>query len=331
MEKKTTQRIVGILVVIALVIILMPLLLDKNEAATQVSAVKAPPFPDQQNQSSPDKVAAADQKDSATFIDIPPEVADKINKAANGGAEPAQAAPAAPVAQQADASSALPQAPATTENVAAAADAQQATNTTPNTSAPAATPAPTEATANNPATAAAPTDSATPATKAEDQTTPATKSAEQTAAPTADKDASSPNPYSVISSTAKPVVDKIIKAVDTKPEDSTKSLKTKHHVRSASATKSSAHLDVAKLKKTAWAVQLGSFKNKDNARRLADRLRAAGFRAFIHDVKSAKNGPQSRVYIGPEYKQASAVKLSNKIEQQMNMRGFIVSFKPLEI
>jgi cell division septation protein DedD len=60
-------------------------------------------------------------------------------------------------------------------------------------------------------------------------------------------------------------------------------------------------------------------------------MRAAGFRAFMHDVKSAKNGPQTRVYIGPEYKQASAVKLSNKIEQQMKLRGFIVSFKPLEI
>ncbi|MHB1947731.1 MAG: SPOR domain-containing protein [Gammaproteobacteria bacterium] len=339
MEKKTTQRIVGILVVIALVIILMPLLLDKNEAATQVSSTKAPPFPDQQNQSSPDKVAAADQKDAPTFIDIPPEVAEKINKAANGSSEPAQAAAtsSASPTQQADASSAQPQAAVTAENVTTPADTQT-NNATPAATAtagaaataPAAPSAATDATANNQSTTTAPTDAAAPATKAEDQTTPATKSAEQTTSSSADKE-SSPNPYSVISSTAKPVVEKIIKAVDTKADDSSKSLKTKHHVRSASATKSSVHHDMDKLKKTAWAVQLGSFKNKDNAIRLADRLRAAGFRAFIHNVKSAKYGPQTRVYIGPEYKQASAVKLSSKIEQQMKMRGFIVSFKPLEI
>lgn len=324
MEKKTTQRIVGILVIIALVIILMPLLLDKNEAATQVSSTKAPPFPDQQNQASATNVAS-DQKDNASYIDIPPDVADKINKAANGTSEPSTV-PA--VEQQPD---------------QVAQGSQPSGAATPVTAENAAT-SPTNDTVANPAqptpqkdSAAAPSGDATKiegqAPAAQDATPQSKKPGEQAlAAPTDKPVAPETNQFSTIASTAKPVVEKIIKAVDAKTDDDAssqaKSLKVKHHVRTASAVKSH---DLSKLKKKAWAVQLGSFKNKDNARRLADRLRAAGFNAFTHEVKSAKHGPQTRVYIGPEYREASAIKLSSKIEQQMKMHGFIVSFKPLEL
>ncbi len=86
------------------------------------------------------------------------------------------------------------------------------------------------------------------------------------------------------------------------------------------------------LKKTVWAVQLGSFKDKNNARKLADKLRAAGYKAFTREIKSAKGmNVQIRVYIGPEYKQASAIKLTEKLEQQMKLHGFLVPYKPLEI
>lgn len=345
MEKKTTQRIVGILVVIALVIILMPLLLDKNEAATQTAAVKAPPFPDQQNQAS-NKVAANDQKDAPSFIDIPPEVADKINKAANettdqtNGAQPLEAT-ANPV-NDVTAQATQPNASATPEaqsnnNAASSSNAMHPSDSAaaqPNAAAPAMTPS------NNTAEAQANTGVNTaPATPA--QSAPqTTQSSEKTTTQTEQNKTAEPesNHYSVISNSAKPIVDKIVKAVDTKPINTDKSNhlnpnhgKDKHAVKTASAKKLDTHHSMAKLKKVAWAVQLGSFKDKNNARRLADRLRAAGYKAFMHEVKSARNGLQTRVYIGPEYKQASAAKLSTKIEQQMKMHGFIVSYKPLEL
>ena len=83
---------------------------------------------------------------------------------------------------------------------------------------------------------------------------------------------------------------------------------------------------IALLKKTAWAVQMGSFKDKNNAHRLANRLRAAGYQAFTR----AKNN-STRVYIGPEFKEASAVRLSNKVAEEVRLQGMIVNYQPLTL
>ncbi len=48
-----------------------------------------------------------------------------------------------------------------------------------------------------------------------------------------------------------------------------------------------------------WAVQLGSFSNKDNAERLADQLRKQGYAAFVSQVATG-NGTMHRVRIGPQ-------------------------------
>lgn len=78
-------------------------------------------------------------------------------------------------------------------------------------------------------------------------------------------------------------------------------------------------------------MQLGSFKNKENARRLADKLRTAGYKAFMHEVTSPKGTVQTRVYIGPEYQFTSATKLTMSLGQKMNLHGIVVSYKPLEL
>src|SRR3990167_1118460 len=49
MEKKKIQRIIGIVVIMALVVIVMPLLVTKNDFTIQEAAqIKAPPFPEEQ-------------------------------------------------------------------------------------------------------------------------------------------------------------------------------------------------------------------------------------------------------------------------------------------
>lgn len=85
--------------------------------------------------------------------------------------------------------------------------------------------------------------------------------------------------------------------------------------------------ELKKLKTTAWVVQLGTFKDKNNARHFADKLRAAGYKAFVQEAKK----DMRVVYIGPEFKQSSAMQLSNKIAQQMKLQGIVVSYKPLEL
>jgi cell division septation protein DedD len=50
MDKKMTRRIIGVLVMIALVIIVLPLVISgRTTAALQTAEVKAPPFPEPQN------------------------------------------------------------------------------------------------------------------------------------------------------------------------------------------------------------------------------------------------------------------------------------------
>ena len=54
-----------------------------------------------------------------------------------------------------------------------------------------------------------------------------------------------------------------------------------------------------------WAVQLGSFSDHDNARRLADELRKAGYAAFDSKLQTA-GGEQLRVRVGPLKDRAAA-------------------------
>lgn len=82
------------------------------------------------------------------------------------------------------------------------------------------------------------------------------------------------------------------------------------------------------LKKNAWAVLVGSFKDKNNAKRVTDTLRTNGYKAFTAE---AKNKGITRVYVGPEFKQIAAASLANKIEKNMKIHGIVVAYKPLEL
>lgn len=327
MEKKTTQRIVGILVVIALVIILMPLLLDKNDAATQTASLKAPPFPDQPQAAPPLSVAEED-KNAPSSIYISPDIANKINHVAtnNKSSEKAEAAPATKVAD-ASKSKAETAAP----KLLADASSTTATSSLPKPMQPEQG-QPKFSIVSDPVK-----EESADATKT--TVKPAAETSSVIASATATATAAS-EPAITPASTSAPEMAKAIKtaANETELKEPTKithSIKwsKSHTVKTASATSSKKHAkkDLANLKKPAWAVQLGSFKNKDNARRLADSLRSAGYKAFMHEVKSSKGTVQTRVYIGPEYQQASAAKLSAQLEQKMKMHGLIVPYKPLEI
>ena len=63
-----------------------------------------------------------------------------------------------------------------------------------------------------------------------------------------------------------------------------------------------------------WAVQLGSFSNKQNAEKLAAELRKQGFAAFLSQVTIA-SGPLHRVRIGPQKDRDSAVAMAGRLER----------------
>lgn len=84
------------------------------------------------------------------------------------------------------------------------------------------------------------------------------------------------------------------------------------------------------LKNPVWVIQIGSFKNKANALRLVNQLRANGYRAFIQQVSNTF-GENTRVFVGPESKHNSARALATRLESDMHIRGIVISYKPLAL
>lgn len=76
---------------------------------------------------------------------------------------------------------------------------------------------------------------------------------------------------------------------------------------------------------SAWIVQLGSFTEEDNAQSLNEKLRKAGYPAFVEPLK--KNGKISyRVRVGPEIKRSEADLLLKNLKDKMNLDGIVVAY-----
>lgn len=71
-----------------------------------------------------------------------------------------------------------------------------------------------------------------------------------------------------------------------------------------------------------FAVQLGAFANADEAARLRDRARAAGFSAFVERVQTG-SGVLSRVRIGPVTDRAEADRLRARVAGTLGVDGIV--------
>lgn len=87
---------------------------------------------------------------------------------------------------------------------------------------------------------------------------------------------------------------------------------------------------LSQVKNTAWVIQMGSFKNKNNALHLANDLRANGYSAFIQQVATTF-GESTRVFVGPESRLKAVHSLVGKIENDVHLRGIIISYQPLKL
>ncbi len=73
----------------------------------------------------------------------------------------------------------------------------------------------------------------------------------------------------------------------------------------------------------AWAVQVGSFSQRDKALALRDRLRKQHFKAFVEEFKSTKGQSLYRVRVGPVPERPEAEKLQQTLETQEKLKGFV--------
>jgi len=71
-----------------------------------------------------------------------------------------------------------------------------------------------------------------------------------------------------------------------------------------------------------WAVQLGSFSNKENAEKLAANLRKQGYAAFLSQL-TTENGQLHRVRIGPQKDRESAEEMARRLAK-VGQKGQVV-------
>lgn len=74
----------------------------------------------------------------------------------------------------------------------------------------------------------------------------------------------------------------------------------------------------------AWAVQVGAFKAQDEANKLRDRAKNAGFTAFVEPVGQGTE-KLWRVRVGPEVVRANAERLRDQLKQKLALNGTIVT------
>ncbi|NOZ10296.1 MAG: hypothetical protein GXP09_04530 [Gammaproteobacteria bacterium] len=73
-----------------------------------------------------------------------------------------------------------------------------------------------------------------------------------------------------------------------------------------------------------WLVRIGTFSQKDNAKRIVTALKAKGFAPKTGTIKSAK-GTATRVWVGPFKKRDKAVLVRRQILKETGQEGLIVA------
>jgi DedD protein len=77
----------------------------------------------------------------------------------------------------------------------------------------------------------------------------------------------------------------------------------------------------------AWAVQVGSFTQRDNAMRLRDQLRRKRYKAFVEQISSADR-TFYRVRVGPEVSRNKAAALQKELQTKMKLQDSTIVSHP---
>lgn len=75
-----------------------------------------------------------------------------------------------------------------------------------------------------------------------------------------------------------------------------------------------------------WSLQLGSFREQENATRLRAQLRQQNYRAYILHAK-ADDGDTYRVFVGPSGSREALEKMGAEIRQKLQLEGRIVRYR----
>ena len=70
-----------------------------------------------------------------------------------------------------------------------------------------------------------------------------------------------------------------------------------------------------------WTVQIATFKSRDNATRLVEKLKKDNYDAY-----STTTSTLFKVYVGPEFKRETAEKMRDEIKKKFNLAGIVIRF-----
>lgn len=318
MEKKKLQRVIGISVVVAFVIVLIPFLFGKREMPQQETTAQATTEQTTTTDTTTQVTAAnTDQNQQpATIQDNTnnPNPTDTTNPNTQNTSSNADDNGITPI---------------TPDQNNAAANATQ--NPTDTTTKPATTDLTGQSTSAINQPAVNPANPINPdAANAANNTPANAPSTNETAAPAQDTMQATPavSTDATHETPAQPTVEKTAAIAPVKE------VKSKHLHKNLAAAKKAHHtIHQASInsKQPAWVVQMGSFKDKSNATRMAQQLKTSGFKVFTREVKSSSGNVRTRVYIGPEFKQASAQQLSTKIQRQTKLQGYVIPYKSIAL
>lgn len=76
---------------------------------------------------------------------------------------------------------------------------------------------------------------------------------------------------------------------------------------------------------TAWVVQVGSFTTQANADGLVERLKQAGYTAFIEPLGDGDK-PTYRVRVGPELTKLTAQRIRDEIAKKIELKGIVMRY-----
>ncbi|GAB3520206.1 SPOR domain-containing protein [Photobacterium alginatilyticum] len=77
-----------------------------------------------------------------------------------------------------------------------------------------------------------------------------------------------------------------------------------------------------------WVVQLGVFRNFDNANQLVSKLRDAGYQAHVFP-KQPQQGDLARVVVGPDVSKSKLSTQLKELEKLTGLKGRLLRFNPL--
>lgn len=70
-----------------------------------------------------------------------------------------------------------------------------------------------------------------------------------------------------------------------------------------------------------WTLQIATFKSNENAVRLVNRLKEAGYSAY-----SITSNSLHKVYVGPEFKREASLVMREEIKSKFNLTGIVVKY-----